>query len=429
MGDLAGSFVYTGPDGRPLQQDSCGVTVAPEATLFVPSRGSPLAIDLGDVTAIEVGDVELTVTLHTSHTLTLQRFGRGFDTLRHDLIEAWRTRLVACLLLQDLEELARFDGVVRQDGSLEDSAPAEIRVYRSNLAVLPSRGTPFQWRLADIDDVQFDRETWDVKVASSSGRIVVSKLARRTEEFTSCLDHARHEVARAGIAALAACLSPLGPDALRRVASMWRDGQPVRIDQLETIDRGLESALMYNAVDADLRPYVDALRARARGVPFVGFTVAREMDEGDPSSADDQSNQDADIDVSEAGNVIFWFLYRLADDVMAWETASRSGRATYVFRLSPFAEGPGASREAEGADPDAAVQALTRALAVINFRRMPIYLSDDALQAARFRRYRVASRRVPAVARLRRAFVGRAVHGKTDEWAARLDTLVGEAGA
>ena len=417
MGGFTGSLLYADADGRSILEDSCSVTVVPEATVIVPSRASPLAIDLGDVTAIDAVEFELILTLHTGQRLALRRFGRAFETLRRDLVEAWRTRLVACFLLQDLQELARFDGVVRYAGSPEGNVPAECRMYRSNFAVLPARGEPFQWRLADIDGVQFDRDTWEVTVVSSNGTAVISKLAKRTEEFVGRLDQARAQVAEAGMAALAACLSPLESDALRRVASAWRDGQAVRIEALGAIDSGFESALIHNAVDDELRPFVEALRARAHGAPFVGFTVAREMDEDDgPLSADEPP-------------AIFWLLFPLGDDFVAWETASRSGRATYVFRLSALAGSQPGVHEAGVTVEDAAIHALTSALAAISFRRMPVYLSDEALQAERFRRYLVASRRVPAVALLRRAFVGRALHGEIDAWTTQLDTLVGSAGA
>lgn len=416
MGGYTGSLCYAGPDGRPIHEDSCAVAIVPEATAIVPSRGSPLAIDLGDVTAIDVGEFELTLTLHTGHTVALRRFGRAFDTLRRDLVEAWRTRLVACFLLQDLQELARFDCTVRLAGRPSGNVKAECRVYRSNVAVLPASGDPFQWRLADIEDVQFDRDTWEVTVVSSSGAAVISKLAKRTEEFAGCIEEARALVARTGATALAACLSPLDPDAVRRVASMWRDGQAVRIDRLGAIDPGLESALMHNAVDDDLRPFVEALRARTCGAPYVGFTVAREMDEDDEASSDAEPP------------AIFWFLFPLAGDLVAWETASRSGRATYLFRMSALVDSQPGPGDSAATDDSAAIHALTRAMAAISFRRMPIYLSDDALQAPRFRRYLVASRRVPAAALLRRAFVGRALHDDIETWTAQIEALVGKAG-
>ena len=333
---------------------------------------------------------------------------------------------MTCLLLQDLEERARFDGVVRQDAASDagPGAPAEVRVYRSNLAVLPARGEPLQWRLADIEDVRFDQESWSVTLVSSSGRVVISKLARRTEEFIDCLGQARGQVARAGSMALAACLSPLEPEALRCVASMWRDGQAVRVNRLAAIDPGLESALMHNAVDADLRPYVDALRTRSIGIPFAGFTVAREMEDGDGESSDGPPAADAGGEAAAADSVIFWFMYPLASGMVAWETASRSGRATYVFRQpAPSGQGPGSSDASAPAD-ERLVSSLARALSTIGFRRTPIYLSDDALQAPRFRRYLVATRRVPAVALLRRAYAGRVLHGDIDAWAAQLDALV-----
>jgi hypothetical protein len=42
---------------------------------------------------------------------------------------------VQCLLLEDLDEVARYQGAA-------NGAPAEIRIFKSNLAVLPLAGTP-----------------------------------------------------------------------------------------------------------------------------------------------------------------------------------------------------------------------------------------------------------------------------------------------
>ena len=65
-------------------------------------------------------------------------FGRMAD----ELTAAWRDRTVECLLLEDLEEVARFSGAA-------SGVPAEIRIYQSNIAILPVDGLPSQWRLAD----------------------------------------------------------------------------------------------------------------------------------------------------------------------------------------------------------------------------------------------------------------------------------------
>jgi hypothetical protein len=64
-----------------------------------------------------------------------------------------------------------------------------------------------------------------------------------------------------------------------------------------------------------------------------------------------------------------------------------------------------------------AIQQLNRAIVLLNFRRQPVYLPDDALQLQpRYHRYAVACRRIPELQRLRASFVGRAIHTSPAEW-------------
>ena len=78
--------------------------------------------------------------------------------------------MVQCLLLEDLEEVTRFDGLAQLGSEPSParsfSSPAELRLYKSNLAVLPTQATGFQWRLADIDAVKFDEANYAVVLES-----------------------------------------------------------------------------------------------------------------------------------------------------------------------------------------------------------------------------------------------------------------------
>jgi hypothetical protein len=48
---------------------------------------------------------------------------------------------------------------------------------------------------------------------------------------------------------------------------------------------------------------------------------------------------------------------------------------------------------------------------LLNFRRRPIYLTDDELALdPRMRRYAIAARRIPELRELRAKFIGRAIH-------------------
>src|SRR3990172_7823617 len=145
MPSFSGQFEAQNPGGPTNQSGPCHVTFDDETFTLTPGSGPPLAIDLGDIDVFTPGDYDLALTLYTGQKLLLRQFGKAFQNLAHDLLEAYRQRLVECQLLEDLEEVARFDGhaQLKLAASPERSfsSPAEIRLYRSNLAILPAQAT------------------------------------------------------------------------------------------------------------------------------------------------------------------------------------------------------------------------------------------------------------------------------------------------
>jgi hypothetical protein len=108
MPTFSGKFKYLNSDGSAAQAGPCRVTFEAETLTLTPASGAPLAFDLGDIDAFISGDHELTLALYTGKKIVLSQFGKTFQDLRHDLLEAYRKRLVQCLLLEDLEEITRF---------------------------------------------------------------------------------------------------------------------------------------------------------------------------------------------------------------------------------------------------------------------------------------------------------------------------------
>jgi hypothetical protein len=463
MASFSGTFQLTG--GRGVQSGPCALSFDKD-TLQLVSGGAPvLACDLGDIDVFAPGDCILDLTFFTGQQLRLQQFGKAFDNLVHDLLEAYRARLVKCLLLDDLEEVSRFTGTVEYRSPVRSfSGPSEIRLYQSNLAVLPLNATGFQWRLVDIDALQFDADAYATVLRSRDEMVKVTKLAKRTDEFRQRVEAAIQQVGERSAKVLHELFPFVAPDRFAEIAGAMKEGHPVSLGRLKTIDTRTCKAVVSNVIDAKLRPYFEALAKLAgEGGTFAGFKIIRPEDapesgegaedEGETDgsrrgtarrtptegrddaeepaadtaadSGDETGGEDAEAqDQGEEQPVLHWFFFRITppaakEPVLAWEATSRSGRATYVFRESALVAG-GAS-----GSPDAAADRLARGLAFVNFRREPIYLADDALQLQpKFRRYAIASRRLPELADLRRAFAGRAIHTSLDAWQKQMDSLL-----
>jgi len=418
---------------------------------LVPQGGTPLVLDLGDIDLFAPAEYELTLTLYTGKKILLNQFGKTFQNLSHDLLEAYRARLVQCLLLEDLEELARFDGVAQLESRERPfTSPAEFRLYKSNLAVLPTAATGFQWRLAEIDSITFDEGRYAVTLEAEGERLIVTKLAKRTREFAERLREAINQLAEKAAGTVHNLFPFLSPDQFQQVAQLMKEGHAAPLAKLNAIHPKTEPALVGSVVDAKLRPYFDALMSHVpAGFLYAGFKLIRkeeeesapekeEVVEAEPSESSAEAVEPAQDSMGEpeegaAGEkgeeeqpILHWFFFPLAKEpgaaqpanLVAWEATSKTGRATYFFHLlrpdqaSALADPAKASAAVEGA-----IRQLNRALVLLNFRREPIYLSDDKLEIQpRYRRYAIGCRKIPELRRLRASFLGRAIHTSPAAW-------------
>ncbi|MBZ5516534.1 MAG: hypothetical protein LAN62_17135 [Acidobacteriia bacterium] len=450
MSSFSGKFRYAQPGGSPGQAGACQVSFDEETLTLIPQGGPPITFDLGDIDAFTPGEYDLTLALYTGNKVTLEQFGKAFQNLRHDLLEAYRQRLVECLLLEDLEEIARFEGFAWLDSPRRTlSSPAEFRLYRSNLAILPTQTAGFQWRLANIDAIDFNEASYTVTLRSEDESLSVTKLAKRTREFQDRLREAMTRLSEQGAQALHRVFPFLTPNQFQQVAQLMKEGRAAALSSLKAIHPQTEKALAENVVDAKLRPYFKALLSHVPpGMLYAGFKLIREEPEEEPETP----TEEAEIEVSAAATgeapvettepspeetatedeeeeepVLHWFFFPLASEqnpsqpgnVVAWETTSRGGRATYFFRIEP-------SPVSAGATPlDAAIRELNRAIVLLNFRREPIYLPDDTLTLQpRYRRHVIACRKIPELRRLRASFLGRAIHTSLAVWQKQVDPFL-----
>lgn len=446
MADFSGKYQYQGREGAfRARFDAQTFTLTPES-------GAAMAFDLGDLDAVVAADWEIRLPLYTGNTILLRQLGKAYETVSHDLLDAYRNRALQCLLLEDMEEVARFNGAFALGSQ---SGPAEIRLFKTNLAVLPMASQSFQWRLADVDSVRFDTESWEVALQASDGQfkdqLKFTRLAKRTEEFADKVREAIGVLATQTAQAVHTIFPFLNPDQLQAAAGLMREGQSAPASRLAAIHAKIPATLTANAVDKDLKPYYDDLVARnGNGMLYAGFKLItpEDQDKSEAASSDEELDWRKDVaaltnspdyrinkeqephGVDESGpEVLYWFFFPIPGNVVAWEASSRSGRATYFFRLADPAQAP------QLRDPalapgliDAGIRRLNRVLGMLNFRRRPIYLSDDDLAMdPKYQRYAIAARRLPDLQQVRASFLGRAIHSSHEAWQEQVNGILKKA--
>src|SRR5580704_11146743 len=116
MPAYSGKFQYLDTSGVATSEGHCQFRFDQETVILTPASGVPIACDLGDVDRAVQHDFDLELSLFTSRRIQLRQFGAAFTTMCEELLAAWRDRTVECLLLEDLEEVARYTGTAALKG-------------------------------------------------------------------------------------------------------------------------------------------------------------------------------------------------------------------------------------------------------------------------------------------------------------------------
>ncbi len=98
--------------------------------------------------------------------------------------------------------------------------------------------------------------------------------------------------------------------------------------------------------------------------------------------------------------------------------------ATYFFRTM------GRKEYAQTKDEDLIIELenftknINRAMIDVNFRREPIFLSEDQLDSTKYVQYRFAIARMPSLRMLRSLFIGRVIHSSLEQWKSNVASLL-----
>jgi hypothetical protein len=109
------------------------------------------------------------------------------------------------------------------------------------------------------------------------------------------------------------------------------------------------------------------------------------------------------------------------------EAVSTEGtsRATYCFKMVTRKDYPTFKSIAElQAQMRRFIKDVNRALVAINFRREPIYLTNEMLLRPQYQRYRFSIARIPELKILRRLFIGRVIHNTMEQWQIDINDLL-----
>lgn len=398
---FAAEYRLAVPGDPAAESGGCSILCSDTGIRLTPHGGLSIEVRFAEIAGWQPEDYRIDMKLADGTGLTLSRLARRYDEFIDTFRINRRNHFLSALLLEEGEHLD-MDGAYEQQlptGEIPASDACFLSLQNTSLACFPDQSLPFLIPYGSILDLAADQELYGVRITCDDGRkLALIRFARRTDELQRSLEERRAALYGRQSGALATLAPNVGAIPLRRISALLRDGIPAEKKELESAAPGFWDAAWNAGFCEKRREYADALLAQAT----EAYMVIKETGPWGASGETPPALADRRL----------LYLFRIGAALVV-ETPSNDDAATYIFSIA------GECRDF--------VSTLCRGLAAIQFRREPVYLPDAELTKPPYDRYSEAFRILPALASIRAAFRGRAIHNAFESWQQTVHDAAGRA--
>ena len=354
--------------------------------LVFDSAGFSHALRLGTLLSVKAAGYQVTISTDGGD-IVLSMIGHLYEDFAHKLIRAFNEVIFKQLLMS---EEAHFQASGQYVAPSGETSPAVFRICETALVIMPE--THMLVRVPYCMIARVKNEPYRFEVTDKLGRVfVLQKLGWQTDNFLREYDKRISELR----AQTRGKLSEIAPadDAL---ADLLMEGMIVPVEDIRTLSPEFEDTLNSRLSSSEIAQEYTYLRTLS-GDMAVGIKrgLMGEL----------------------TGETIHTLTPVFEKNIVILESLGESAAATYVFRMS--ADGP-PSR-------DGWLQwllAFNDSMLAVNYRREPVYLSEEALKAEKYENYRGALHRNEGLRTLRALFIGRAAHSGFEAWKKTIESYM-----
>jgi len=383
--------------------DSSGLTLFPES----PESGEELMVTYRNIPGFSGGDYRISLTLSSQNKIILSELGYQYEDFLRTLSQLRNEMLLKDMLMEEpLKSSWKDVGFSCRDSAGVDlSGSCELRLYDTGLVVMPEFGELIRIPYSDILDLKV--VDYVLTLTTEENEVLAfSRLGRNFDPFRKALSDAMNELAIKAQAILNEALPELDSLLLRKASHLIKEGRAAMKSDLDQISPEIWKRLEKRLGAFDLAEEYAFLKPLAREDKLC-IGLKRGL-------------------MGDLTGEYVWFLIPICSqdaskpgNAIAMEAASEAGegKATYFFRIMPRQDYR-SSRDFSLVlhETDRSIRTINRCMIEINFRREPIYLSDERLQEAAYVKYIFAVRKLQSLRFLRERFIGRVVHASPEQW-------------
>jgi hypothetical protein len=402
------NYSLSSSGGQETAHGEATVQLAEGSLTILPKFGEVIYLSLRDIADLSENDYKVRLVLTSNENLTLSNLGYQYEDFLRVFAGLRNEILLKDMLMQEglrKSNIAAEVVYLDEEGGEKLKGKCSLRLYDTAIVVIPEKADLTRIPYSDISEIK--DEDYKLAITTDAGeKITFSMLGKEFDSTISLLSKTINELSLAVQSSLKELIPDANPSIIRQAARLMKEGKAARRSDIEAISPALWAGLEKKVASTEIKEEYNFLVGMAQKEKLC-IGVKRGLMGGLTSD-------------------YIWFLipiYSLNPEApgnaVAMEAIAQegSGKATYFFRLA----GRNAYRSFKNIDElhriaDDFIVKMNRCMLTINFRREPIYLSDERLQEPRYQHYRSAIQKIPSLQTLRSLFIGRVIHASDEQW-------------
>lgn len=322
-----------------------------------------------------------------SGVIVFSMIGHLFEDFAFRFIRAYNEVIFNDSLMK---ERVHFEADGQYISSDNEISHAAFRICETALVVLPDTHGLVRIPFCMIAGTNITPYRFEIK--DRLGRLfVLQKLGRSTDPFLNAFKTRVSELKKQ-TRELLSTISPVSDD----LAELLMEGMVANLCDVRSLSPAFADALEEKLSSSDISQEYGYLKSVSS---YIAVGIKRGL-------------------MGElTGESILLLSPVFEKNVMFLESLGDAAAATYVFRISENGKMP---IEKWGEF----LTSFNYSMLSVNFRREPVYLSDDALKSEKYEQYAQALRRVPGLLQLRALFLGRVKHSGFESWKKAMDSYI-----
>jgi len=408
--------------------------------------GEPMLFAYTDILGISDYDYKVDLFLSSKEKLNLWGLGYQYEDFLFQLFRLRNEIMLKYLLMEEALLQAGFEAQyikTNMNGQIDQSGSCEIRLYDTALVTLPQKNEPIRLPYCYITNV--NKQDYKITLTNESQeKIEFTKLGQNFDPFARALSDAINKMILRTQQNIKELIPEATPITITKLAALMKDGQAAKRKEIEQLSTDFWKRLTKKIDEADLTTeyqFLNSIAANEQvcvgikrglmgdltgtyiwmlfplltpGTNRLSNTIALEAFNAQDKAEEnkEQPTKNTYVETQEEN--------KNSDQ----EQKPAATGATYFFKATERKEYAQTKDEDLTEELNIFIKNINRSMIEINFRREPIYLTENQLQSTQYTQYRFAIAKIPSLKTLRDQFVGRVIHTSQEQWKTDVTSLL-----